>query len=186
MAAKSKPSWDAAPRKARADSKLKNLPAEAQETMWLLMNPTDATVSAATLEDVLVHLQNEHSVECSLSTLSEWRSWYALKLRMERAGERADQARLELAKDKSITPEDLERVAQAIFTAETLEAGNAKAYVQIAKLGLQRRALDLDARRVAVLEAKAAKADAATEVANDAALSEDEKALRLKQLFRMG
>jgi hypothetical protein len=105
---------------------------------------------------------------------------------MERAGERADQARMELAKDKSITPEDLERVAQAIFTAETLEAGNAKAYVQIAKLGLMRRSLDLDARRVAILEAKAKQADAASELVNNEALSEEEKALRLKQLFRMG
>jgi hypothetical protein len=186
MSAKKSPSWDKAPRKARADSKLKNLPETDQETIWLLMHPTDATVTPWTLEAVLVHLQEEHEVSCALSTLSEWHSWYALKRRMEAAGERAEQAKLELAKDKSFSAEDLERVAQAIFTAETLEAGNAKAYVQIAKLALQRRALDLDARRVAVLEAKAAKADQATSVANDEALSEEEKATRLKQLFRMG
>jgi hypothetical protein len=47
-----------------------------------------------------------------------------------------------------------------VFTAETLEDGNVKGYVALAKLRLASRALDHDARRLAVLEAKAAFADA--------------------------
>jgi hypothetical protein len=173
-------------KKPRADSKLKNLPEAAQEAMWLLMHPSDAETTAWTLEAVAVHVLDTFNFSVSLSTLSEWHSWYALKRRMEAAAERANQTSIELAKNSDMTPEDIERVAQTVFTAETLEAGNVKGYVALAKLRLQSRALDHDARRLAVLEAKAAKADEAGQVMGDGKLSEEEKAAKLKQIFRMG
>lgn len=134
------------PKKPRADSKLKNLPDHIQEGFWLLLNPSDADTKAYTLEDLGGHIHDEHNISVGLATLSEWRAWYSLKRRMEAAAERADQARLELAKDPDITPQDIERVAQTVFTAETLQAGDVEAYVKLAKLNLARnkQALDRD------------------------------------------
>ena len=173
-------------KKPRADSKLKNLPEHLQEGFWLLLHPTDLEVKPYTLEDLGGEIHDKHQLSVSISTLSEWHSWYALKRRMEQAAERANQTAIALAKDSDLTPEDIERVAQTVFTAETLEAGNVKGFVALAKLRLASRALDHDARRLAVLEAKAAQADEAAGVANDGKLSEDEKAAALKRIFRMG
>jgi hypothetical protein len=147
-------------KKPRSDSKLKNLPADAQETLWRLMHPEDKDTPAYSLEAACVHVQEELGISVGLSTLSEWHSWYALSRRMEAASERANQTRLELAQNSDLTPQDIERVAQTVFTAETLESGNVKAYVALAKLSLAHRALDLDTRRLAILEAKAKFADA--------------------------
>jgi hypothetical protein len=131
------PGWDHAP-KVRSDAKLKNLPEADQETLWVMLHPTEVGQDPRSLEEVLVHIEADHGFSVSLSTLSEWRSWYALQRRMNHAAERAQQARLELAKDPNISPDDIERIAQTVFTAETLEAGNVKGYVALAKLQLAR------------------------------------------------
>jgi hypothetical protein len=143
----------------RADAKLKNLPAEALEELWLMRNPGEDG-EKLTLEAIAVEVPLRFGFTCSVSSLSEFYKWLRLKKRMEGAQARAIQARLELARDPSMTPEDLDRAAQTIFTAETLEEGNVKGYVALAKLGLQRRALDHDARKLALLEEKAAEAKA--------------------------
>lgn len=147
-------------KKPRADAKLKNLAQPDQETLWLLMHPTDSTIPAYTLEAAQVHVLEEHGVSVGISALSEWHSWYALKQRMEAAAERANQTALELAQNSELTPEDIERVAQTVFTAETLEAGNVKGYVALAKLRIASRALDHDARKLRLLEDAAADAKA--------------------------
>lgn len=143
----------------RADAKLKNLPPEVQDMMWRLRNPDEEMDKKFTFVEVLAWLKQEYGVESSLGALSEFYSWLRMKHRMLVAAARAQQARLELAKDPSITPQDLERVAQTVFTAETLEEGNVKGYVALAKLGLQRRALDQDERKIKLLESKAARMD---------------------------
>ena len=158
-------------RKPRADSKLKNLPDADQEALWLLMHPTDAETPAWTLEAVGAHVAETHRISVALSTLSEWHSWYALKRRMDMAAERANQTALRLAKDSDLTPEDIERVAQTVFTAETLQSGDVDGYVKLAKLRLQGRALDHDARKLALLEASAREAKAKLEALTTAAKS---------------
>lgn len=133
-------------KKARADSKLKNLAETDQETLWLLLHPTDSTVPAATMEDVRVYVLEELKVSAALSTLSEWHAWYSLKRRMEAAAERANQTSIALARDSSLTPADIERVAQTVFTAESLQMGDVGAYVKLANLRLKasKQALDRD------------------------------------------
>lgn len=159
-----KPGWDAAPRKVNARAKVKNLPEEDQETLWLLMHPTDADTPAYTLEESLVHLQEEHGIECALSTLSEWHSWYALKKRMEKAASRAQQATLEFAKDHpDATPEDLEKYGQMIFSSESIERGDAKTFTALMRERSRRMSLEIDARRIVLLERKAKAADEAAE-----------------------
>jgi hypothetical protein len=170
-------------KKPRADSKLKNLPDSDQEGLWLLMHPTDPETQAWTLDAVAVHIQETYQISVALSTLSEWHAWYALKRRMEMASQRANQTAIELAKNSDLSPEDIERAAQTVFTAEALQSGDVSAYVALAKLRLASRSLDHDARKLAILEAKAAKADEASKVMGDGSLSEEERAARMKEIF---
>lgn len=164
---KGKPAWDAAPstRKTHANAKVKNLPDEAQEELWLLLHPTDTTVPPYTLEAAMVHLLDEHGVECALSTFSEWHSWYALKMRMEKAAARAQQATLEFAKaHPDATPDDLEKYGQMIFSAESIEHGDAKTFTALMRERSRRMSLEIDSRRIVLLEKKAKAADEAAEL----------------------
>jgi hypothetical protein len=143
----------------RADAKLKNLPPQALEDLWRFRNPEEDG-EKLTLEAVLVEVPLRYGFTCSLSSLSEFYKWLRLKRRMDSAAERASQARLALAQDPNMTPEMLARVGQMVFTAETIEDGNVKAYVELVKLQLQARSLEINAGKLKLLEdaAKDAKA----------------------------
>jgi hypothetical protein len=147
-------------KKPRADAKLKNLPDTDQEALWGWLHPQDPDAKVMTLEEAQGEVPLRWGFTVSLSVLSEWRSWYALRRRINAARERADQTRLELLKDATLRPEEIEQIAQTIFTAETLEAGNVKGFVALAKLRLQSQKVDLDRRRITLLEESAAEAKA--------------------------
>lgn len=151
----------------RADAKLKNLPPEILEELWRLRNPADEDEKKFTFVEVLVWLKG-HGIDSSLGALSEFYSWLRLKRRIEAAAERATQVRMELAKDSTITPDDLERIAQTVFTAETIEGGDVEAFVKLATLRLNRQRVDQDERKLKLLEAKAAFYDAVKEKAKNA------------------
>jgi hypothetical protein len=147
------------PKEIRADAKLKNLHAEALEDLWRFRNPEEGG-EKLTLEAVAVQVQDLFGFSCSLSSLSEFYKWLRLKKRMESAAERATQARFALANDPSMTPDLLARVGQMVFTAETIEDGNVKAYVELVKLQLQARSLEINARKLKLLEDSAKEAKA--------------------------
>ena len=171
-----------APKEIRADAKLKNLPEAALEELWRYRNPEEGG-EKMTLEAIAVEVPLRWGFTVSLSTLSEFYCWLRLKRRMDAAAERAAQTKLELAKDPSFSSEEIERVAQTVFTAETLETGDVKGFVALAKLRLNARKLDQDERRIALLEAKAAKADQADEVAKNGTMSSEEKQARMREIF---
>lgn len=141
----------------RTDAKLKRLPARVLEELWRFRNPEEDG-QALTYVEILAELKGR-GIESSLGALSEFYSWLRLKRRIDHATERAMQSRMELAKDSSVTPEDLERVAQCVFTAETIEGGDVKAFVALATLRLKQKQVMLDERRLKMLEAKAARYD---------------------------
>lgn len=143
----------------RADAKLKNLPPEVLDMLWRLRNPDEEMDKKFTFVEVLAWLKQEHGIDSSLGALSEFYSWLRLKHRMENAAARATQVRLELAKDSSITPDDLERIAQTVFTAETIEGGDVEAFVKLATLRLNRQRVDQDERKLKIMEAKASRLD---------------------------
>ena len=146
--------------KARSDAKLKNLPEADQAALFALFTATEIR-PAMSLEQVQGEVPLRHGFTVSLDTLSRWRSWYALRSRMDAAKAKAEQARLAmLTSDPDMTPDKLEAVAQMVFTAETLEDGDVKSYVALAKLRLKSQEVELIQRRVRLLEDKAAEAKA--------------------------
>lgn len=142
----------------RADAKLKNLPPEALEDLWRFRNPEEAG-EKLTLEAVAVQVASLYGFSVSLSTLSEFYKWLRMRKRMEAAALRAEQARNALAADPNMTPDDLSRIGQMVFTCETIEAGNVKAYVELVKLQLQAAKQEIEMRKLHLIEAKAARLD---------------------------
>lgn len=181
-------------RKPRSDSKLKLLPDEVQETLWRLLNtPVDEEGRPAPvkeggkpmrMEDALAWLRDTHSVDSSLGALSDWYSWYGLRQRTERARARAEQATLEFARENpEVDSTDLERLGQMVFTAETIEGGDIKAYVALMNLRLKQKDQELDERRVALLEEKARQRDAAKDVLGSE-LSQEEQNRLLREILK--
>ena len=154
----------------RADAKLKNLQSEALEILWRFRNPEEGG-EKLTLEAVAVQVQELYGFSVSLSSLSEFYKWLRLKKRMESAAERSSQARLALASDPGMTPEILARVGQMVFTAETIEDGNVKAYVELVKLQLQAKSLEINAAKLKLLVDAAAEAKAKLTALTNAAKS---------------
>jgi len=140
-------------KKPRADSKLKNLPKVDQEHLWELLSQPQVAMSDEpgapmrpfTLQELQTEVPLLHGFTVALSTLSEWRSWYALRLRTQSAMARADQAKLEWLKENpDATPEDLGRLGQMVFTAESIEDGNIKGFVALMRERNRQRAIELD------------------------------------------
>ena len=67
-----------------------------------------------------------------------------------------------------------------------MENRDTLSWVRVKKTEQTDKALTHDDRRIALLERKAAERDQAAEVSNDETLSAEEKAARMKQIFRMG
>lgn len=142
----------------RADAKLKKLPEKDQEDLWVLLNPQDGS-TPLTLAELRSEVERRHEMTCSLSTLSEWRAWYAMRRRTERAKARADQARLEWkAENPDASPAELEELGQMVFTSEAIEDGNAKVFVALMRERSKRLSLQVDVRKLALLEQAAEEA----------------------------
>ncbi len=149
-------------RETRTDSKLKGRaerdPQFAEE-MWLYRNPGEEG-ERLTLEAIAALLPDTYGISCSVGVVSQFYKWLRMRKRMENAAERATQARFALANDPTMTPDILARVGQMVFTAETIEDGNVKAYVELVKLQLQAAKQDLELRKLKILEDKANRLDA--------------------------
>jgi hypothetical protein len=169
----------------RQDAKLKSLSDEAHEALWMMRHPGEDG-EKLTLEAIAVEVPLRWGVTTSVSALSEFYKWLRMKKRMQAATLRAEQARFALASDPTMTPADLSRIGQMVFTAETIEDGNVKAYVELVKLQLQAAKQDLELRKLKILEAKAERLDAieakAKEITSGGGLSAETLEVIEKQL----
>lgn len=191
-------------KKVRPEAKIKTLPDEVQTTLWeLLTVAMEGREKPMTYVEARAWLLAEQSVETSNAALSEWYSWYGLYLRRERRKAIVQQAVEEMAeRDPSKTREDLQEFGEALFTSEAIEDRDAKAFTEVWRASekaltrkqakeqaeldraIRERALQIDERKMALLEAKAKQADAAQDVtASD--LSPEEKAAKMRSIFGM-
>jgi hypothetical protein len=192
-------------KKVRPEAKIKTLPDEVQETLWdLLRTPMEGREKPMTYVEARAWLLAHHEVETSNAALSDWYSWYGLRLRTERRKAIVEEAVAELAKsDPTKTLEELQAFGQVLFTAESIEGRDAKAFTEVwrasekalmrkqakeqaeADRELRKESLEIDKRKIALLEEKAALADKAKDVM-ESQESEEEKAAKMRRLFGMG
>lgn len=142
-------------RETRTDAKLKNLPEEDLEQLWQWRYPPEGGEKLS-YSQILEELPARFGISSSLASLSEFYSWLRLRKRMERTRSRVAQAQEALKReDPSASAEDLERLGQMVFTAESIEGGDIKAFVALLRVRNQARALEHDERRISLLERKA-------------------------------
>lgn len=143
----------------RADAKLKNLPEGKLDELWLLRHPLDGG-KRKKIREIAALLPKRFGLSASISTVSGFYKWLRQKRRTEAARKRAEQAKRELLEQNpDATPDELERLGQMIFTSETVEDGDIKGFVALLKASNTRRKLEIEERRVKLLEEKARKAE---------------------------
>lgn len=173
-------------RKTRSDARLLSLTEAQQEKIatWL-------TIENRSYDEVRSMIAVEFGVKTSVGALHNFYTSVAAPWKYARAAGEAD-SWAELM-DGKFDQATIKRVRQLAFEAMSTPQPDlkvVKALMKIsgdaAKLSLAQERLGLDARKVVILEAKAALADKATEIANDKNLTEEEQAAGMRALFGMG
>jgi hypothetical protein len=172
-------------KKPRGDSKLDALNGQQQALLaeWL-------TLENLTYEEAQKRVLENFGVSTTRSALCRFYARFAAPWKYtQAAGEAESFAELMEGKYDEATIKRTKQLAFEALVSPQPDVKSAKALLKIvgdsAKLTLQQQKLQLDSRKVAILEAKASLADQATKIANDQQLTEEEQAARMRALFRM-
>jgi ActR/RegA family two-component response regulator len=177
-----------AQRKTRGDSVLGTLPEERQLEIA-------AHARAHTLGQTVAWLRAD-GIKLGQTSLSEWLSAFVLRSQF-RVAEQDSLNFIELLRKRrpQLSEMELQGWANEFFQVQAVKSGDAetflafatarhRAQMDAANLKLKEQQVGLDARRVALLEKKAAQADEARQVVESKATPE-EKQLKLRQIFGM-
>jgi len=160
--------------KPRSDSKLKILPDDRQEQIFAWACTPKTEEHPGGLAYAREQLAAD-GLKVSMSTLSEFVSWYGLQQRFARAASRADQA-MELARSRNphMSPEAVRDLAQTVFTLEALDAKDPETFVSLEHLKLaqdsartkaefEREKIEISKRKLSLQEARTRAASAVQE-----------------------
>jgi hypothetical protein len=177
-------------RKHRGDSKLKTL----KEPMQLVIIEK---MKEGKIFDVIKWVRAECGISTSGGALSEFWSWWHLRQQVQRAQQRSGNFEEMLRArqgELGMTEDEIIAFGNRMFIEQGVESGDAKLYAAILDRVLQKRfgetnarlkerKLQLDERRIKILEAKAATADkieAAVKGKPSAEMTPDERAAVLR------
>lgn len=153
-----------APRKPRSDSVLKTLPEERQEQVAELLK-------AKSLEEVRKELRAD-GIETSIASLSKFWSWWQLNEALRRRESRVEGILQQLATDQPEIPQDkLFELGQSVFSALSIAEENPLAWYRTQRLALAAQRLEVERRRVALLERKLQDVQDAVTKAKDGGLT---------------
>lgn len=156
-----------------------------------------------TLDETLVWLR-ERGVRISRTALANWLEGRRMRDTQERilrsiasGAQLMRECEREYGKNPAPTVEQLIRLFRTLVMQLASAGACDPEFLRVAapmmgqvleaeRLAVKRQELALDERRVAVLERRAALADAAEGVAQDSALSAEEKMARIRELFGIG
>lgn len=174
-------------RKPLPSAVVKNAAPEIQADLFALLQ------SGKTLAEGVEWLEKTHALKSSITSLSDWRSWYALKRDVRSWNDEAADI-MQALRERGDLPADLiERAGEAVFLSRSMREGDAKAFVAVSaviqrdresrfeqwkgreEVGIKKAARKADEkkillaeRRISALERKAAALEAAANRAKDA------------------
>lgn len=117
----------------REDAKLKNLPDEEKLLMWSFRNPEPGTKKLK-FAQIRAEIPLRYGFTVSGSTLSEFYAYLKVWMRWRAAADYALQAREELAKDPTISDEELDKFSERVLKTEAAVTKDVKGYVAIRRM----------------------------------------------------
>ena len=162
-----------------AEAAAEGLEAVMRVMSWLYSSPYTVVVDM---------IADEYGVETSPAALSGYWRRFAdpyLSEQMRRASTAANRLKGELD-TAGVQRGTVDLITQLAFEVMSSPNPCPADVVKLSKLVLDSRKQDLDERKVALMEEKARKADAAENIMTNSQLSEEEKAANMRALFGMG
>jgi hypothetical protein len=154
--------------KPNSQSVLKNLTAERQEEIFQRMTVNTAEWPDTSYRAVRRWLKDDGLVT-SEAALSEFYSWYALRQQLKRNESTVETMLADLKKFKpELTAEEMDRAGQLFFTALAIQEKDSLTFSRIRADKRGVRAQELESRKIALLEKKAAAYDRAQAALTDA------------------
>lgn len=167
------------------------------EEMWRFRHPEEGG-EKLTLEAILVEVPLRYGiVVSSLDTLSRFYKWLGLKRRFRERNDAIRQLQEEMRNDPQFTEDQIKKVGRRLFLTESVVDKNGKLFMDMVKIGqndvkleqndqkiaISREVVELDKRRLEILERKAAQTDAAKEVIKQK-LNPEEENRRLREILK--
>lgn len=151
-------------RKARSDSVLKTLPQDRQDEIGALL----LSHSLADVRGTLI----EQGLTTSEAALSEFYSWWQLRQALRRREERVSELVQRLKdEDPELPSNRLFELGQSLFGALSIAEEDGRTWVNTQRLALERERLDLDKRKVSILEQKLLRVQQEVKAARDGGLT---------------
>lgn len=164
-------------RKPRSDSRLKVLPEDRQAAIAEMLR-------SKSLDEVRRELRAD-GIETSMAALSEFWSWWqvreSLRRREARVGAIIEQVHCE---QPEIDADHLFRLGQSVFGALSIAEEDSAAWYRTQRLAIARDSLEVERRRVALLEQKLRQVQDAVTQARDGGLTPETLA-RIEEAARL-
>jgi hypothetical protein len=139
-------------RKANGNGTLWRLAPELQEEIYLYSE-------VRTLEETVQWCEETHGVKTSVGAVSAWRGKYGTQRRYSEALEHVEELKALIKEKGDVEASKLDAVMSGVFMSVASSQGDAKTYVALARLMLEGKRLDLEERRISILEQKARELD---------------------------
>lgn len=163
------------PKKLRADSRLNALSEEEMGQLNALLGGGDITLAEG------VEWLAARGVKLSAQALSDYYRLHVLPQRHERM--RMVATALNKVPDEEVTDASHRAVAQRVFDLATDPQADPEMLCEFYKLLIKAESVEQSARKLALLEARAAAADAAEKALGNKELTAEQKFNRLKEIF---
>ena len=164
--------------KPRSDAVLKTLPPERQAAIA-------EHLASHSLAETRAWLKAD-GLTTSTAALSQFLAWYSLRQQLSRNETVVETLLAELKQSNpAIAPESIEAAGQSFFTALALQQQDPKAWALAQGIAIRKKQMHLDERKLALLEKKAAQADAARKVTENGALTPEQREAEYRRIFGM-
>ena len=129
----------------RSDSKLKNLPRETLDELWDLKFPADAEQKPLGLVEICGVIRDQYKIEIGKSAVGEFYQWLEVQRRMWARESLIDQVKEIIARDASLSPEQVRKAGQRLFMADGILEKDVRKFAAAADLeGADYRAAQKD------------------------------------------
>ena len=117
---------------ARSDAKLKNLPRETLDELWDLKFPADPEQKALGLVEIAALMPDQYGITIGKSALAEFYQWLDVQRRMWARESMIDQMKEIIARDETLSPEQVRKAGQRLFMADGILQKDVKTFVMAA------------------------------------------------------
>jgi hypothetical protein len=166
------------PKDPRADAKLQNLPDEELDVMWRFRNPEKGGKKLK-MEAIAVQVPLRYGFTVSLSTLSSFYKWLAVRRDFRESRDVVHQIKEELKRDPEMSLEAIERAGVIMLATGGIQRKDGKLFSAMMKIGQGRTKLEQNDKRLKQTDKSLSQVDRRIRLLEDAAAEAKAKLLAL-------